>query len=838
MSKFKVFFSIAAVIMLLTVSARADELDEENKLSLEEEHKLSLGLVTPHTKWAKPYAQGTVRVLFFARFRDGLTYSREIIELIQRFDIKADAAYYDVRGKKWLGDDEGQKRILKLLQKPYDVYVFSSVNPSLLTDEAKQKVLEAVNQGAGIVLIGTKDADLLESGSSVKELPSGLSQGSCCTSGKGRVIYLPQRNELGYRVGWDVDFDYQMAQQGRALLWAADRSPKMALEVKIANPEIQRAALPAKVVTVNWKQAKPKTRLKVRLRRNDGHEIFLGSVDCSSDAKTARFELPVLRASDYHVDAFAAAEGAIESWATAPFTVTSARKVKAVKLSKTWGEIGTKITAQVVLEGKAAVKDRLRVQLIDRRGRILTRKDLRPKVNYVPVSFKIEPWLPSLLRVEAVIVDKDGQVASNYSYFRVTRRNRGKFNFLVWGFPRGDMAPYAIESMAKSGTTAILGRAPEPPMLLSAYDIAYVPYTIWLGADFFTLATSLDEKGVMKKQGCYNDKAKIQQLVKSTVKKYKPARQHGVLAYSLGDEVAVRGSCLTPYCLRAYQRYLRKIYGNINALNNQWGTDFRNFEQVSLSGADNLPAENAPQWFKTYYKERLDLYKEIYKYKTPPTQTQIKNADKNDEIPSLQAENYSRWYDRQAFQCYNLVQLVKRFAEGFRRIDPHALTGFEGTNSFSIPKHPARIRHGGDIDLMIREFDWWGPYMWQQEDELLPSLVRPGFIWGHWIGYRKDAETLIKRYWRILRHSAPMVMWWKWDGVGQYHGLLAPHLGPYDSRRQMVEDSKVVRDGLGTLLTKSQMLDDGIAMLYSMPSTYIIHFDGNAAYGNYLSPSA
>ena len=42
-----------------------------------------------------------------------------------------------------------------------------------------------------------------------------------------------------------------------------------------------------------------------------------------------------------------------------------------------------------------------------------------------------------------------------------------------------------------------------------------------------------------------------------------------------------------------------------------------------------------------------------------------------------------------------------------------------------------------------------------------------------------------------------------------------------------------IRDGLGTLLMRSRMCDDGVAMLYSMPSTHIAFFDGNATYGDY-----
>ena len=60
--------------------------------TLEQEQEIRASFVTPHTKWAKPYAGGTTRVLFFSDYKN--TQAREIVELMQRFEVQADAAYY------------------------------------------------------------------------------------------------------------------------------------------------------------------------------------------------------------------------------------------------------------------------------------------------------------------------------------------------------------------------------------------------------------------------------------------------------------------------------------------------------------------------------------------------------------------------------------------------------------------------------------------------------------------------------------------------------------------------------------------------------------------------
>ena len=61
--------------------------------TLEEDHRLSMEFETPHTQWGRPYAQPGVRILFFVYGRG--TQPREIIELMQRFDITAEAAYWE-----------------------------------------------------------------------------------------------------------------------------------------------------------------------------------------------------------------------------------------------------------------------------------------------------------------------------------------------------------------------------------------------------------------------------------------------------------------------------------------------------------------------------------------------------------------------------------------------------------------------------------------------------------------------------------------------------------------------------------------------------------------------
>jgi len=77
------------------------------------------------------------------------------------------------------------------------------------------------------------------------------------------------------------------------------------------------------------------------------------------------------------------------------------------------------------------------------------------------------------------------------------------------------------------------------------------------------------------------------------------------------------------------------------------------------------------------------------------------------------------------------------------------------------------------------------------------------------------------------------VWWWRCFNVGRFHGWLAPDLRPYPAVQELLNDTQIVRDGLGDLLLRSHMQDDGIAILYSYPSTFACKLDERPTYGTY-----
>lgn len=796
-------------LVLFGATGRADtNLAEE----LEVEHSLSTDFVTPHTPWAKPYAGGKVRALFLLNIRYCGTVPREVVELKQRFDLDAEVVFWakivDSTKEHWHGDAAGEARMRRLLEKPWDCFVSIGLPLDRMGLEEQYRMLEAVTKGAGLVLMGVNDPRVMKPNrklptppfleSSVPYLglpfvrklvldrlppetrtPAEVTQRFplAYQIKAGRGVWLPARPDIEYRPGWETEYDYWQFLVGRAILWAAAKEPKATLDITMGAPALERAMLPREEgIVISWRDAPSAESLALAVRGETGFAQSIPDRAVTAAQGQASAPLPSLPAGQYYVDAILRGKQGVITWASAPFQVTCPRAVKEIVLDKSFSEIGGDLTGRVLVEGAPALPDeRVRVEILDRRNRVLLRYEAECRNSAVGFSFPVAEWMPMLVRVEATLLSGEEPAATTYAYFNVVKRNRGQFNFLMWDFPTGTLGAYGMQSLADLGVTLVLSGGP-PPRHVLAYDAAWVPYTTHVDAHH-------DDKGIMK-PCCWNDEPAITKHVDAIVAKRVPDRQAGVFVYSLGDEIATRGSCLHPACLAAFRSYLRDEYKTIEALNVSWGSAYADFDQVALDPPD----------------------------------------DDNANVAKAKG-NYPRWYDRQAFQCYNFTRLCKRFVDGFAALDPQARVGFEGAGSFDA---------GDDYDLIVRTNGFWSPYP-GLGDEIIRSIAPRDFPRANWMGYTKDADSLLSKYWRMVTRGCDSVWWWRWDGVARFHGFLAPHLGPYQATAEIFKDTQIVRDGLGTLLIHSTMLDDGIAILYSLPSAYAARVEQGPAYGGYAS---
>ena len=750
----------------------------QDQAELEVDHNVNAQLVTPHTAWATPYVLGKTRVLFFLNGRG--TNAREVIELKQRFDLDPQMVFWtrivDTTRDEWHGGEIGIRRMARLLTQKWDAFVFLNVPLEKVPVEQQYPLVKAVTEGAGLVLLGTDDRRVLKDKNRIKTLPECLhdvSGAAAFAIKQGRGARLPGCPTIAYRPGWEVAYDEWNMRLGKAILWAAGKEPKLCLTLRAKSKELARASLPAVGAALQWRAATCSVVADIKLRREDGEVILTGQQTLGQTDGSLDLSVPLVRAGNYHLDVIAREGDRVSGFASVPLAVGGEQQVSKLTLDQDWAEIGQKLSGKVQLAKEGGAGQRVIVSLFDRRDRQIARQIVPADVTGQAFSFDVQPWFPMLLEVRATLMDGTNEVASAWQYARVVKRHRGQFNFVMWDVPSGNLAPVAEQSLTQTGVTVHL-RGGAPPAYVAAYDMAWIPYTTHVKA-------TRDDQGIMKPV-CWNDEPAIQAHVDKIVDNCRRSRQHGVFVYSLGDEISVRGSCLSPSCLQAYRKFLQEQYGDIATLNASWDSKHSSFDQIELSKPED-----------------------------------------NDETEALQAGKFPRWFDRQAFQSHSFCKLCERFGKAFRRLDPQSRCGFEGAGTF---------RRADDLDGFVRYNTFWSPYP-GTADEVLRSIAPRDFPRANWMGYTKDADSLLEKYWRMVTRGCDAVWWWRWEVLGRFHGWLAPNLDPYPAVRELLDDTQIMRDGLGDLLLASQMQTDGIGILYSQPSAYAAKVQASPTFGSY-----
>ena len=345
------FWSIVRATAILVVAATlacpAAAWDSTER-EVEEAHRLD-GRATPHTPWARPLAGGPVRAYAFVGSPgEGMhTHAWEIAELTQRVELDLDASWrYAYYKDHWFGGDAGERRIVRLLKKPHDVFLFQDVHPEALPADplrpARGPFLEQVKDGAGIVLVGADvlpqpKPQLFADARPLDPLPAAIKAAGGLKAfeyGAGRIVQMPARPKIAYGPGWEVEYDLWQERLARAVLWAAKREPPVSLEIR-CDPQVGREQLAATKVAVAWKNATPgKTQITLRLRRDDGDATILGKADCKGADGEATFALPAVRAGRFHLDAVARLDTASQGFATQPLGITAPVRVASITLEE------------------------------------------------------------------------------------------------------------------------------------------------------------------------------------------------------------------------------------------------------------------------------------------------------------------------------------------------------------------------------------------------------------------------------------------------------------------------------------------------------------------------
>jgi hypothetical protein len=243
-------------------------------------------------------------------------------------------------------------------------------------------------------------------------------------------------------------------------------------------------------------------------------------------------------------------------------------------------------------------------------------------------------------------------------------------------------------------------------------------------ADFQGYTSTRDKQYLVRKP-CLNDpafwdsaKARVQNLVW-------PYVGQQPLLYDLRDELSI-GSyaspmdyCFGPHTLREFREWLRSSYGSLEALNQEWETEFTSWDDV-----------------------------------VPMTTYEVKDRER-DELASGKPENYAPWADHRAFMDLTFSGALDRFRGFIRELDSVTPVGIEGTQMPSA-------WGGYDLWRMSQVIDWVEAYDITGSREIWRSFLPPSTPILSTV-FGSDFPHIRQRLWWLLLHGDRGAIVWDDD---------------------------------------------------------------------------
>lgn len=607
--------------------------------------------------------------------------------------------------------------------------------------------------------------------------------------GRGRVVALGYLNEgLSPQVDWkilgqhdDHWWEYVYSLLCRSIIWAAKREPSLLLGRISAESPSARPGLEAGTLSVEIHNpgAVPNAEIIATIVDEWGEPVGQSARSFALKQGTNSVSLPVPWDSydgRHLVDAILSAGRAHYDWGTASYeifelgAVTKRGEVLSVATDHPTYARGD--TAQIAVSAKTEGHTRLSVRAFDNRGRLIgSHSSLARPDQTIPVT--IGPYTTNIGWVRASLVDPGGRVIDRKQVrvnFASQDRNFGAYEMILPWYGPPSYQPWTAaldEQFRKAGVTVV--EAPERNFRLiqevhaPGFGVYWHYRESYLQQKDKFLETG-DKQYLIRKPDLASDVWLAE--LRSTIHDHMQANeQFRPLASYLADE-----SSLTAYgdpldfswsepTLMKFREWLKGQYSSLEALNQEWGAAFQNWESV-----------------------------------TPLTTSEGQAKG-----------NYAGWMDQRTFMEQVFAHALQVAADAVKREDPGSRPSISGTQA----PGPS---NGVNWYLLDSTVDYLQPYSEDDQDEL-HRTTHPGLILTGFTGYGSHGTELRHELWHRLLHgqTGASVFW-------QYTMLNADLTLTEQGRDLQSVTHELRDDGLALLLRAATRENCGIAVHYSLPS--------------------
>jgi len=604
--------------------------------------------------------------------------------------------------------------------------------------------------------------------------------------GKGRVVALGYLNTgLSPMIDWkffgqrnDHWYEYFYSLLGRSILWAANREPALGLRslaveggeekpgtisVRIENTTPLASADLMGQIFNEWGENESSVGLTVMLKRG---------------TNPATLTLPrSLSAGRHQVDVILSADGKHYDWGSVAFDLPKPDEILSLATDRPFYTRGDKV--QVSFETKAGKPAKFLVELLDNRARLLacaSPSTPQEQAAGPRATLEVGNYSTNIGWVRVTLLESDGarerkidrkQTRVNFASLD---RQFGAYELIMpWYGPPSyqPWTPTLDEQFRKMGVTTV-----EDP--IRNFQIISEVHAPGFGVYWHYRKPYLEQKEKFLETGEKKylirapDLASDEWLetLRSNIRESMAKdKSYQPLAYYLADE-----SSLTAYgdpldfswsapTLAKFRAWLKGQYSTLDALNAEWETQFKTWEEVQ-------PLTTA--------------------------EAQAKG-------------NYAGWMDHRTFMEQVLTNAVRVAAETVRQEDPGGLPSISGTQA----PGPSNAVNWYLLDQIV---DYLQPYSEDDQDELHRTM-HPGQVLTGFTGYASHGKSLRYELWHRLFHGqmGASLFW--------HYTALNADLSLAEQGRDLADAVNEFRnEGLALLLRGAERENCGVAVHYSLLS--------------------
>lgn len=497
----------------------------------------------------------------------------------------------------------------------------------------------------------------------------------------------------------------------------------------------------------------------------------------------ARLTLPALPSGPHAIEYRIMARDKVAGFGVVPVAVTGDVTITRLDVARPDGPTRrVQVTVQVSGPGAA----RAVARLTDNHDRVVADSHGPIHENKATLDLAVPPPVTTLHRLDVRVEGADGRpLSAEHRELCVPGAPRPDFDLALWGSTDGtyvthlqDWAYHTVYGINSIYLTKCIMDIRFHTISPKRWRLANTlwPQTLGVlrtGAEPIPWFISvLSRASTPVRKPCLTDPAYIK---KSTGQVEAGARflgQRGLAPAfaTFGDEFLLAypngpDYCFSPTCKADFRRYLRTVYGSLDALNAQWGTRLASWDQAE-----------------------------------PITLKQAR-----------QTQQHARWADHRLHMDRVVLDHLKRCCAIVRQHMPGTRIGYEGMfRSYS--------ECGYDVERILGVVDYLNSYAYPYRPVTFRGLSRPGSLTGMFCnGVPKEGCRW--HIWRLLANNMFHAFWWRADSIS---GCFSYDMTPV-SYRGMPEVSRAVRElrgGIAALVRHARRVDEPVAFLYSQPSIH------------------